>query len=147
MHSALPDPVDQAEFYADVPLKRLLAWGIDTLIIAAISIALCLLTLGVGFFIFFAVFFSVSFIYRVVTLARRSATVGMGVVAIEFRTAKGTKFDAGTAFLHTLGYVISFGVPVLQLISIILMLISEKRQGATDHLLGTVAINHAAHSR
>jgi len=40
MHSALPDPVDQAEFYADVPLKRLLAWGIDTFIIAAISIAL-----------------------------------------------------------------------------------------------------------
>lgn len=103
MHSALPDPVDQAEFYADVPLKRLLAWGIDTLIIAAISIALYLLTLGVGFFIFFAVFFSVSFIYRVVTLARRSATVGMRVVAIEFRTAKGAKFDAGTAGLHTLG--------------------------------------------
>ena len=36
MHSALPEHIDQAEFYAEVPLKRLLAWEIDTLIIAAI---------------------------------------------------------------------------------------------------------------
>ena len=32
----------------------------------------------------------------------------------------------------------------LQLVSIVLMLISDRKQGLTDHLLGTVALNRSA---
>ncbi|MGJ8558402.1 MAG: RDD family protein, partial [Sulfitobacter geojensis] len=40
-----------------------------------------------------------------------------------------------------LGYSVSFAIPVLQLISIVLMLTSARRQGLTDMVLGTVALN------
>ena len=142
--TALPDPHYQAEFYADTPLKRLFAWIVDGIVIFTLTFALSLLMLGVGFFIFFALFMLIGFAYRVVTLANGSATWGMRLVAIELRTADGHRFSLLPAFLHTLGYSISVAMPPLQLISIVLMLTTERRQGLTDLVLGTVAINRAA---
>ena len=48
------------------------------------------------------------------------------------------------AFLHTLGYTVSIGMPLLQVISIVLMLTTERAQGLSDHVLGTVALNRRA---
>ncbi|HSG55282.1 MAG TPA: RDD family protein, partial [Paracoccaceae bacterium] len=48
------------------------------------------------------------------------------------------------AVAHTLGLSISFAMPLLQVVSIILMLTTARKQGLTDHLLGTVALNRAA---
>ena len=62
-------------------------------------------------------------------------------MAIELRTRDDERFDLSTAFLHTAGFVVSFAMPLLQLISIVLMLSSERRQGLTDMVLGTVALN------
>ncbi|MEL6509365.1 MAG: RDD family protein [Pseudomonadota bacterium] len=142
--TALPDPHYQSEFYADTPVKRLIAWIIDGMIIFALSFAVAILTIGLGFFFFFGLFMLLGFAYRVVTLANGSATWGMRLVAIEMRTADGSRFSLLPAFLHTLGYSVSIGMPLLQLISIVLMLTTERRQGLTDLVLGTVAINRAA---
>lgn len=142
--TALPDPHYQAEFYADTPVKRLIAWIIDGMIIFALTFALSILTIGLVFFVFFGIFMLLGFAYRVVTLANGSATWGMRLVAIEMRTADGSRFSLLPAFLHTLGYSVSIGMPLLQLISIVLMLTTERRQGLTDLVLGTVAINRAA---
>lgn len=142
--TALPDPHYQAEFYADTPVKRLIAWIIDGTVIFALTFAVSLLMLGIGFFIFVGLFMLIGFAYRVVTLANGSATWGMRLVAIELRTADGARFSLLPAFLHTLGYSVSIGMPILQLISIVLMLTTERRQGLTDLVLGTVAINRAA---
>lgn len=143
-YAALPDPTLQAEFYADVPLKRLLAWLVDT----ALILALCLLILPFTAFaalLFFPLFYlMVGFVYRTVTLAHGSATWGMRLVAIEMRRADGTRFDIGMAVLHTLGYSVSIGFVVPQLISAILMLMTPRAQGLSDLLLGTVALNRAA---
>ncbi|MEM6375878.1 MAG: RDD family protein [Pseudomonadota bacterium] len=140
----IPDPDRQPEFYADVATKRLLAWIIDTLVILAISALILALLFLVSFFIWPIVIFTVGLIYRCVTLARNSATWGMRVMAIEFRTLHGQRFGPLMAFLHSMGFTISFAFPVLQIISITLMLTSKRGQGLSDLALGTVAMNRRA---
>lgn len=142
----IPDPVSQPDFYADVPTKRLIAWGVDTCLVLVICLLILPFTAFTGIFFFPLLFMTVSFIYRVITIARSSATWGMRLTAIEFRTAQGDRFDLSMAFLHTLGYSISWGFTFLQIISVILMASSARGQGLSDHVLGTVALNRRARS-
>ncbi|MCZ4351452.1 RDD family protein [Roseovarius aestuarii] len=139
-----PDPSTQPEFYADVPLKRLLAWVIDSIIILLLSLLAVVLTAFIGALFFPLLMLIVSFAYRIVTLSRGSATWGMRVMAIEFRTWRGERLDRSTAALHTLGYSFSLALVMPQVISVILMLTGPRAQGLTDHVLGTVAINRQA---
>lgn len=142
----LPDPDTQAEFYADVPVKRAIAWVIDVLLVFAMALLISLLTVGIGFFIFGFLLLAIGFVYRTVSLANRSATLGMRLVSIELRTARGERFDLATAALHTLGYQLSMAFVLAQIASIVLMLTSPRAQGLTDHVLGTAAVNVAARS-
>lgn len=141
---SLPDPEIQSEFYADVPFKRFMAWLVDTLLIVVICVLILPLTAFTGIFFFGFLLLVAGFAYRVITLANSSATWGMRLTSIEMRRADGSCFDLGTAFLHTLGYHISFTFFVIQVVSIVLMLTTSRSQGLTDHVLGTVAINKAA---
>lgn len=140
----LPDPETQPEFYADIPLKRLIAWVVDALLIAVLTAVAVPFTAFTGLFFLPFLYLVIGFLYRWFTLSGRSATPGMRLVAIEFRTAMGERFDSGAAFLHTLGYTVSVTVFPLQLVSMVLMLVSARRQGLTDHVMGTAAINRAA---
>lgn len=146
MDYVLPDPDTQPEFYADVPTKRLVAWGIDLVIIVAISAIIVPFTAFVGLFFFGFLMLTVGFIYRTATLATGSATWGMRLVSVEFRDRTGHRFDLGQAFLHTLGYHLSFSFFPAQIVSIALMLTSARAQGLTDHIMGSVAINRPARS-
>ncbi len=138
---AIPDPLAQPDFYKDVPLKRLMAWAVD----AVLTVVACLVILPFTFFtaVFFfpLLFLVVGFIYRLVTLANGSATWGMRLFAIELRRPDGARLELGTAFAHTLGYTVSCAVAPLQLISVVLMATTERGQGLTDHVLGTVMVN------
>ncbi|MHC9237860.1 RDD family protein [Pseudooceanicola sp. 502str34] len=140
----LPDPDTQPDFYSDTPVKRLIAWLVDTVLIALICVLILPFTAFTGLFFFPFLMLVVGFFYRWFTIASRSSTWGMRLMAVEFRRGDGQLFDAGTAFLHTLGLTISFALPVLQLISVAMMLFSPRRQGLTDHMLGTVAVNRRA---
>lgn len=140
----LPDPVTQPEFYSDVPAKRLLAWVVDTVLIVLTCLLIVPFTAFTGLFFFPFLLLVVGFAYRVVTIARGSATWGMRLVSLEFRKLDGQRFDLSMALLHTLGLTISFGFPILQVISIVLMLTTERGQGLSDHVLGTVALNRRA---
>ena len=142
----LPDPDTQAEFYADVPVKRAIAWVVDVLIVFATAFLISLLLVGIPFFFFGFLLLTIGFVYRTVSLANRSATIGMRMTSIELRTAKGERFDLPTAALHTLGYQVSMAFVLVQIVSIVLMLTSARAQGLTDHVLGTAAINVAAKS-
>ena len=139
-----PDPDMQPQFYEGVPTKRLLAWIVDTVIIGCLTLLTIPFTFFISLFFLPLVFFLLSFAYRVVTLSRGSATWGMRMMAIELRDSDDAPFDQSQAFLHTLGYTLSVMMAPLQLISIVLMLSSERRQGLTDHLMGTVALNRRA---
>lgn len=140
----LPDPETEAEFYADIPTKRFVAWVVDVVLITLITAVLVPFTLFTALFFLPVLYFIVSFLYRWVSLARNSATPGMRLVAIEFRSRMGEPFDGGLAALHTAGYAVSVAMFPLQFVSIALMLISARKQGLTDHVLGTAAINRAA---
>lgn len=140
----LPNPETQPAFYQDVTTKRLLAWLIDTFVIALICVMILPFTAFTGIFFFPFLMLVVGFAYRVITITNGSATLGMRLLAIEFRKSDGQRFDLSSAFLHTLGLTISFAFPILQVISVVLMLTSARGQGLTDHILGSVAINRAA---
>ncbi len=141
---ALPDPVTQVAFYRDVPAKRLIAFVIDTVIITLIALLLVPLTAFSAVFYFAFLLWVVAFVYRVVTLARRSATPGMRLVGIEFRTIHGEHLDRGLALAHTLVFMMSMSLVFPQILSVILMLTGARGQGLGDLLLGTAAINRAA---
>ncbi|SIS90621.1 RDD family protein [Roseivivax lentus] len=137
----LPDPVRQPEFYDSVTLKRFLAWVIDTIFVALLVVPAIVFTFGIALFFFPLVWIAVGFTYRWITIANGSATWGMRAMAIELRDAYANRLDAGTAFMHTLGYALSVSTFIVQLGSVLLMLNTERKQGLSDLVLGTVMIN------
>ncbi|MVO18282.1 RDD family protein [Parasedimentitalea huanghaiensis] len=139
--TALPDPDYHPQFYQAVASKRLLAWVIDSIIITVLCFGVSLATVFVGFFFWPILFLVLGFAYRVVTLANDSATWGMRFSGIELRDLSGHRFDLRLAVLHTSGYSISLMMPLLQVISVVMMLTSSRGQGLTDAFLGTVALN------
>lgn len=140
----LPDPDTQPEFYQSVAIKRFFAWLFDIAFISLLCTVAIVLTFGMGLFILALIYAVVSFIYRVVTIANGSATLGMRFMGIELRDAFGARMDTGKAVAHTAGYFVSMAVPVLQIISVIMMMTSARCQGLTDAFLGTVMINRRA---
>ena len=139
----LPDPERQAEFYDSVPVKRGLAWVVDTILIALITTVLALLSI-VGVFFWLAIFVGVSFVYRWITIALGSATPGMRLMAIEFRDAYGQRLNTMQALLHTVGVFGAWGFGSGQLASIVFMVTTDRGQGLTDMVLGTTALNRRA---
>ncbi len=139
-----PDPDMQPQFYEGVPTKRLLAWVVDTVIIAGLTLLTIPFTFFISLFFLPLVFVMLGFAYRMITLSRGSATWGMRMMAIELRDSDDKPFDQSQAFLHTMGYTLSIMIAPLQLISVVLMLSSERRQGLTDMVLGSVALNRRA---
>ena len=140
----LPDPHSQSEFYTDVPLKRLLAFLIDTVLLLLVTILIVIFTLGLAAIFIVPVWWLLNLAYRTATLANSSATPGMRLFAIEFRNHRGQRFDLSEAFMHSLGFMMSFTFFPVQLLSMVLMASSARGQGLTDHLLGTVALNRRA---
>ncbi|SDC88159.1 RDD family protein [Ruegeria marina] len=144
--SHLPHPDHQPEFYQSVAIKRFFAWVFDTCVILLLSLIVVLLTAFVGAFIWPILYLAVGFVYRVATIAGGSATWGMRFVGIELRDAYGSRLDGGLALAHTAGYTVSMALPVLQVISILMMLLGARAQGLTDAVLGTVAINRRVYA-
>ncbi|MRH20244.1 RDD family protein [Rhodovulum strictum] len=140
----LPDPALHAEFYKDVPAKRLVAWVVDTVLILLIALLALPFTAFAAVFVLPLFVAVVGFAYRTVTLARGSATWGMRLVAIEIRNGRGERLDLPSAALHTLLYSLSMAFVLPQVASVVLMLTGARAQGLHDLLLGTAAINRPA---
>ena len=137
----LPDPAQRPDVYDGVVLKRALAWLFDILFVAILASLFLPFTAFLGVFFFPLMMLTIGFFYRWFTIGNRSATWGMRIMSIELREADGQRLSSGAAFLHTLGYTISIGVSPLQLISIALMLFTERKQGLTDLVMGTAMVN------
>ena len=127
--------------YAGVPFKRGLAWVIDMAFIALLCLLILPFTVFTGVFFFPLLMLVVGFVYRWFTIAGGSATWGMRIMGIGLRDIDDAPLSSGLALLHTLGYSISVALPPLQLISVVLMLVTARGQGLTDHVLGTTAVN------
>ncbi len=142
-HWGLPDPVTQADLYADIPVKRGVAWIVDAIIVFLLTLLILPFTAFTGLFFYPALWLFVSFVYRVMTITNGSGTLGMRLMSVELRTWRGERFGFGDAMLHTLLYTacVSFLVP--QLVSIVMMLTTARAQGLHDLALGTAAINRS----
>lgn len=137
----LPDPERHAELYADIPLKRALAWVVDAFLVLLLTLLALPFTAFTGIFFFPVLWVIVSFAYRVLTINGRSATLGMRLMSIELRNWRGERFAFGDAVLHTLLYTVFFSFFIPQVISAVLMLTSARAQGLHDLILGSAAIN------
>ena len=141
----LPHPDTRPDLYDGVVPKRGVAWLVDSILIALLTLLVAVLlapvTLLMSVVFIVPLYAVLGFLYRWVTIARASATPGMRFAAVELRDRFGQPLDSGAALLHTLGYSLSLAVFPLQFISIALMLISERGQGLTDHVMGTTALN------
>jgi len=142
--NTLPDPDRHAEFYLGVPTRRALAWVLDSVLTAVLTLLVLPFTAFTGLFFLAPLYMTLGFFYRWGTMASASATPGMRFSGLVFLDRTGARLDAGSAFLHTAGYTASVVFVMPQLISVVLMLISARKQGLTDHVLGTVAINRPA---
>ncbi|MFS4582906.1 RDD family protein [Phaeobacter sp. C3_T13_0] len=142
--TALPDPDYQTEFYQFVASKRLFAWLIDSALITVLASIAVVLTAFTGLLIWPLLYLAIGFIYRALTIAGGSATWGMYIAGIELRDLNGRKLDGQGALLHTAGYTLSMAFPIIQIISILMMLMSARGQGLTDAMLGTVMLNRRA---
>ena len=138
----LPDPDYMADMYRDIPSKRFLAWVIDVILISVLTAILTMFTLFAALFFLPFLYGLTSFLYRWGTIAAASATPGMRIMAIGLRTAEGAQLSGGQAFLHTAGYFLSVVTFPLQLISVVMMLTTARKQGLTDAVLGTAALNN-----
>ena len=142
-YAALPDPDRDAEFYADVPVKRALAWIVDSILIAVLTVVAVPLTAFTALFYLPVLWLVIGLAYRIVTLTRGSATPGMRLVGIEFRTHRGERFGLPEAALHTAIYSVCVSFVIPQIVSIVLILATARRQGLPDLALSTVALNRA----
>ena len=142
--SALPDPDSQSGFYSGVTTKRAVAWVVDTVVTGLITALIVLLTVFVGLFFLPVLYLTVDFLYRWITISGRSATLGMRLAGVEFRRADGARFDALSALVHTLGYLVSVSLVVPQIISVVMMVGGRGGKGLSDTVMGSAAINHAA---
>jgi len=127
--------------YDGVTIKRGFAWIFDVVLIAMLCALVLPFTAFTGIFFFPALMLFVGFLYRWFTLAGGSSTWGMRMMGIRFRDHKGAPLSSGLALAHTFDYTISVAIAPLQLISVILMLVTQRGQGLSDLVLGTEAIN------
>jgi len=129
--NALPDPDRHAEFYSGVAFKRGVAWIVDTIFVTLIVALVSVVTALTALLILPLVWLAVGFLYRWVTISGNSATWGMRLMNIEFLDRYGQRFDAATAFVHTLGYSLSMAFVLPQLLSVALMIISRRGPNST----------------
>lgn len=140
----LPDPVAQSGFYDAVPTKRLIAFVIDLFISAVLAAIILPLTAFLGLFFFPIIVAVIGFAYRVVTIANGSATLGMRMMGIEFRTKTGEKFDLGLAILHTGLFYAACSITIAQVASVVLILTTARKQSLSDIIIGSAVINRAS---
>ena len=100
-----------------------------------------LLTLTLSLWLWPLFWFATSFLYRSLTIGGGSATLGMRLMNIELRNARGQRLDGGEAMLHTIGYLACAGFFLPQVLSIALIALGPRHQGLPDLLLGSAAIN------
>jgi uncharacterized RDD family membrane protein YckC len=69
--------------------------------------------------------------------------MGMRMTGIEFLKRHGQPLDGPYALLHTAGTMIAYATS-LQIVSVILILVTSRKQGLVDLILTTVVVNRAA---
>ena len=144
------DPDAYPDLFDGVLSKRVVAFVADAIIIVLLMIPaafvvfiLGIVTLGIGWFLYGALFAIVALGYIALTLGGiNSATVGMRWAGIELRTWNGGPCFPLLAVMHAL--IFWFSVGLLTPLVLLVGLFTRRRQLLHDLLLGTVVVNSAA---
>ena len=144
MTRQLPDPDYDRAFYDGVLPKRFFAWVIDASLIVAVLLLLSIVTAGIALVLWIPLHAGLAFLYRSTMLHRRSATLGMQVMAIELRGPAGAPLTRAQAMLHTGAYLVAATIFVIQLVSIGMMIARPYNRSLGDELVGSVMINRPA---
>jgi uncharacterized RDD family membrane protein YckC len=147
------DPAAQPELFDGILSKRILAFIIDAILIVLLMIpaalvlfVLGIITLGIGWLLYPALFAIVALGYCAFTLGgRRSATPGMQVLGVEMRTWNGQRLFPLLAIMHAL--IFWFSISLLTPLILLVGLFTQRRQLLHDLLLGVVAVNTYALAR
>lgn len=143
--TAMPyDPTTQDRLFAGAAGKRLMAWVLDTILIAALTTFLTVLTGFLPLFFLAGFYAVISFVYRWMGMGRHSATLGMRIMGLTFVTRDGHPIPAGAAFLHVLFYTLSMAFVVPQILSVLLIAFTRDHRGLPDILLGVALVNRDA---
>ncbi len=147
----IPDPEIDPQFYDGVPMRRLIAFILDSLVIFGLWIVvvfigaiLTAVTFGLATPVYFVMLAGTGLFYRWLMLSQRSATLGMMAVGIEVRDQTGEKCDRSTSFLHPLAFLFTLYFLPLAIIGWILMASSPEKRAMHDLMLKTVVINKPA---
>lgn len=144
----LPDPVIDPQFYAGAQARRLAAFAVDTLAIAALStvaiLSIGLMTLGLGLLAAGPIWLTTGFLYRWLSIARWSATPGMRLTGVELRRLDGEVLDEAGAILHTAAFFGATLFALPQIASVALMATSPDGRGLHDRATGVALINRPA---
>ena len=147
----IPDPERDPQFYEGVPMRRLVAFVIDFVVILILWVVMVflgflftVLTMGLGGPIAVLMATLTGVVYRWLMLAQRSATLGMILTGVEVRDGNGDKVSPGLGLLHTLGYTVTLYFFPLMIIGWILMATSPHKRLLHDLICGTVVINRPA---
>lgn len=147
------DPVVQPELFEGLRWRRTMAFVVDVsmvgmlFMIAAFAVFfLGLLTLGLGWMLYFILWQAVALLYTAFTLGGpSSATPGMRLMGLEMRLWYGAKAYPLLAAAHVIAFwlSISFLTPLVLVVS----LINERKRLLHDIVLGTVVVNAGAITR
>lgn len=139
------DPGYRPELYEGVLSKRIIAFLIDAVFIVLLLIpaafvvfVIGILTLGLGWLLYPALFAIVALSYVALTLGGpASATPGMRLTGIEMRTGSGRALFPLLAAMHALLFWLSMAFPPILLVG----LVTRRRQLLHDLILDTVVVN------
>lgn len=144
------DPQAHPELFDGILSKRIIAFIIDAILIVALMIPAALIililgvvTLGLAWFLFPALFAIVALGYLALTLGGpASATIGMRATGVEMRAWNGRKMFPLLAVMH--GLIFWFSVGLLTPLILLVGLFTERKQLLHDLLVGVVALNAGA---
>ena len=136
--------IPEERLFQGVAGRRLMAWVIDTLVIAVITTFLTVLTGFLALFFLGGLYLAVNFLYRWLGMARHGSTFGMRMMGLTFIDGQTRPIDGGTAFLHTLFYTLSVAFVIPQVISVLLIAFTRDHRSLSDIVLGTALVNRAA---
>lgn len=148
-HTPLPDPDTAPELFEGVLTRRVLAYGVDLILIGAIAVFATIVAVLAGFLTFgiawlgapVIIALSIAGYYAVTLGSHARATVGMRLFDIVLTPARGAPLQGWQAFAHPLLFWLTWWF--LTPFSILLALFTPRRQMLHDLVLGMLMVRRS----
>ncbi len=145
---APPDPLTEPDLYDSVLPRRAVAYVLDLVLIAALTVGLWLV-FGIAGILTFGVLTPLGLVvlavlpvgYHTLFIGRDGATPGMRVFDLEVRSWTGRQADYAQAFLTTVLFYASIGLTAW--LVLLVPLFTDRNRTLHDILAGTIVLRRA----